>query len=254
MEKATKSMLREMAERYETADFINGDPSWFMHQVTGNGNQETIAFLASVLSYGRRDLFLPKIQQFLDWSGNEPLRWVLDGAYRNDVPDDTRSFYRLYNNHMMRALLDALHDILSGYGSIGGFVRQRTPEHRAVEALEALSQFFYSRGIKGMVPSPHSSVAKRPCMFLRWMVRDGSPVDLGLWGDFIDKRTLFIPMDTHVLQEARAIGLIGSKTASWNTVVKLTEALREMFPDDPVRGDFALFGYGVNKEKEIKYV
>lgn len=154
MEKATKSMLREMAERYETADFINGDPSWFMHQVTGNGNQETIAFLASVLSYGRRDIFLPKIQQFLDWSGNEPLRWVLDGAYRDNVPDDTRSFYRLYNNHMMRALLDALHDILSDNGSIGGFIRQRTPEHRAVEALEVLSQFFYSRGIKGMVPSP----------------------------------------------------------------------------------------------------
>lgn len=76
-------------------------------------------------------------------------------------------------------------------------------------------------------------------------MRDGSPVDLGLWSDFIDKRSLFIPMDTHVMQEARKLGLITGKTASWNTVVRLTEALREVFPDDPVRGDFALFGVGV---------
>lgn len=249
MDEATKSMLREMANRYETAGFIEGDPSWFMHQVSGHKNQETIAFLASVLSYGRRDLFLPKIQQFLSWSGNEPYDWVLDEGYRSNIPDDTRSFYRLYNDHMMVALLDGLHDMLHDYGSIGKFVEQKTPSQLAVEALEALSQYFYRRGIKGMVPSPHSSVAKRPCMFLRWMARDGSPVDLGLWADIIDKRSLFIPMDTHVLQEAHAIGLVSSKTASWSTVVKLTEALREVFPDDPVRGDFALFGYGVNKEK-----
>ena len=98
-----------------------------------------------------------------------------------------------------------------------------------------------------MVPSPHSSVAKRPCMFMRWMVRDGSPVDLGLWSEFIDKRSLLIPLDTHVMQEASHLGLIACKTASWKTVMNLTEALKEVFPDDPAKGDFALFGYGVDK-------
>jgi uncharacterized protein (TIGR02757 family) len=84
-------------------------------------------------------------------------------------------------------------------------------------------------------------------MFMRWMVRDGSPVDLGLWSEFIDKRSLFIPLDTHVMQEARHLGLIAGKTASWKTVMNLTEALKEVFPDDPAKGDFALFGYGVDK-------
>ena len=28
--------------------------------------------------------------------------------------------------------------------------------------------------------------------------------------------------------------------------VALVHVLREAFPDDPLRGDFALFGYGVN--------
>jgi hypothetical protein len=27
---------------------------------------------------------------------------------------------------------------------------------------------------------------------------------------------------------------------------RLTAALAEVFPDDPLKGDFALFGYGVN--------
>ena len=84
-------------------------------------------------------------------------------------------------------------------------------------------------------------------MFLRWMVRDNSPVDLGLWSDFIDKRTLIIPLDTHVLQEANTLGLLNGKTASMTVAKKLTAKLSLIFPDDPLKGDFALFGYGVNK-------
>jgi uncharacterized protein (TIGR02757 family) len=83
-------------------------------------------------------------------------------------------------------------------------------------------------------------------MFLRWMVRDNSPVDLGLWADIIDKRTLIMPLDTHVMQEANRLGLLESKTASMSTALKLTEKLRSVFPDDPLKGDFALFGIGVS--------
>ena len=42
--------------------------------------------------------------------------------------------------------------------------------------LVALPTFFRRHGIKGLVPSPYTSACKRSCMFLRWMVRDGSPV------------------------------------------------------------------------------
>lgn len=244
------ALLRRLADRYETAGFINGDPSWFMHQVDGRENQETIGFLASVLSYGRRDLFLPRIHFMLDRSGGQPYRWVRDGLYMADIPDNDACYYRLYNNQMMRRLLDALRDMTHSYGSIGGFVEQTATSHNAIDALNALGDWFLKRGIKGMVPSPRTSVAKRPCMFLRWMVRDSSPVDLGLWATFIDKRTLYVPMDTHVMQEAQKLGLISSKSASWHTVERLTAALAEVFPDDPAKGDFALFGYGVDAERQ----
>ena len=85
-------------------------------------------------------------------------------------------------------------------------------------------------------------------MFLRWMVRTDSPVDLGIW-EFIDKRTLIIPLDTHVMQQAQSLGLLNSKTTTMNTAIRLTRQLSEAFPDDPLKADFALFGYGVNHKQ-----
>lgn len=32
--------------------------------------------------------------------------------------------------------------------------------------------------------------------------------------------------------------------------MEVTEAMRQIFPDDPARGDFALFGYGIEKIKD----
>lgn len=243
--------LRTLADHYETPAFLDGDPSWFMHQVTEEKDKETMGFIASVFSYGSRRQFMPKIQYLLTASEGEPWRWVRDKAYRDDISDDDSCFYRLYTNRMMVGMLDALCDMLTDYGTIGQFVRRSSPNGTALEALDALSSFFRSRGIKGMVPSPASSVAKRPCMYLRWMVRSPSPVDLGLWADFIRKDTLYVPLDTHVIQMASALNLITGRTASWRTVVRLSEAMGEVFPGDPARGDFALFGYGVDADKAL---
>jgi uncharacterized protein (TIGR02757 family) len=78
------------------------------------------------------------------------------------------------------------------------------------------------------------------------MVRDDSPVDLGIWSSFIDRKTLIMPLDTHVMQEAHRLGLINTKSTTMSAAKELTRVLAEAFPDDPVRGDFALYGYGVN--------
>lgn len=247
LDNSIKNKLRSLAKEYETENFLNGDPSWFMHQVKGRENQEVMGFLASVLSYGRRELFFPKIQFMLDSSHGDIFQWVAKGDYKAYIPDDDHCYYRLYNNHMMTSLLNAFRELLNAYGSLGDFVKAKSPSHSSLEALMSIGDYFRNRDIKGMVPSPKTSVAKRPVMFLRWMVRDGSPVDLGLWSSIIDKRTLYIPMDTHVMQEARKLGLINSKSASWHTVEQLTDSLREVFPDDPAKGDFALFGVGVDR-------
>ena len=78
----TREILKALAERYETADFIVGDPSWWMHQVSGAANQEATAFVASALSYGSRSQFMPRIGQLLEWAGGDMEGWLRSGAYR----------------------------------------------------------------------------------------------------------------------------------------------------------------------------
>ena len=240
-----KKLLWQYAEEYETAEFLPDDPSWFMHQVEGEDNQETVAFIASCLSYGSRKQFMPKIQFFLDVSKNNVYDWLQSGRFKHDVPDDDeRCFYRLYTWHTMYALLVAMNKMLREYGSIGRYVQSQATD--GFTAVKCITDYFSSMGIETIIPKNTTSACKRVCMFLRWMVRDSSPVDLGLWSGFIDKRTLIIPMDTHVLQEANRLGLINAKTASMSVARNLSAELAEIFPEDPLKGDFALFGYGVN--------
>lgn len=68
MEKSTEPFLLKYAEKYETASFLENDPSRFMHLVKGIRNQEAMAFIASSLSYGNRKQFNTKIQMILNWT------------------------------------------------------------------------------------------------------------------------------------------------------------------------------------------
>lgn len=242
---ATAQLLRDLAARYETADFIVGDPSYWMHQVEGAENQEAMAFVASVLSYGSRKQFMPKIGQILEWSGGEMDRWLRSGSFNDHFrPNDKECFYRLYNNGCMHQFLNAYSQLLSRFGTLGEYVRQNASD--GFGAVQAICSHFAASGVSVVIPKDTQSACKRVCMFLRWMVRSGSPVDLGLWTPFIDRRTLIMPLDTHVLSQSVRLGLLNSSTASMSAARHLTEALATVFPDDPLRGDFALFGYGVN--------
>ena len=243
MMQETRDRLCRYADKYETRDFINGDPSWFMHQVTGAENQEAMAFIASTLSYGSRKQFMPKIDYILQQSRGEVDDWVRERRYEPLFrADDTRSFYRLYSYQQYAHFLDVYSGMMSEYGSLGEYVRSRATT--GYEAVEAICSLFSERGVSVIVPKDTASACKRVCMFLRWMVRDNSDVDLGLW-EFIDKRTLIMPLDTHVMQQSAALGLISAKSASMRTAIQLTDALCTVFPEDPLKGDFALFGYGV---------
>lgn len=233
-----------MAGRYETSEFIPSDPCFSVHAVEGERNKETIGFLASSISYGSRKQFLPIIKSLIAKSQGEPYEWVRSGAFRNDVEDSNKCFYRLYTCRDMLSLLESLRQMLMDYGSIGEYVT--SDAHTGMEAVETITRYFSATEASRIIPKNTSSACKRICMYLRWMVRDNSPVDIGIWSSIIDKRTLIMPMDTHVLQQSLRLGLLSSRTASMATALRLTSAMREIFPDDPLRGDFALFGYGVN--------
>ncbi len=243
----TRELLVSLADRYERPGFIVGDPSWWMHQVAGDRNREATAFVAQALSYGSRTQFMPRIGHLLDLAGGDMDGWLRNGLYRSHFSTDDKScFYRLYNNASMCAFFDAYSRLLAHHGSLGEYLCVERSAESGLKAVEAICQWFAAHGASTVVPKDATSACKRVCMFLRWMVRDNSPVDLGLW-PFIDNRSLIMPLDTHVVSEAMTLGLLGSRCASMSAARRLTAAMAEVFPDDPLRGDFALFGYGVDK-------
>lgn len=275
MDQLTRDLLQRLAARYEQPDFIVGDPSWFMHQVHGSRNQEAMAFIAAAISYGSRAQFMPRLQSILDATAGEPDAWLRDRAFEAlppvppcepFLPDDKRCFYRMQTRADMHAFFAAYATLLHSHGSLHDFVAAslaavsapsgspaRTPASPAaipaLTALAAITRHFAAHGSRGIIPKDTTSACKRLCMFLRWMVRTDSPVDLGLWADIIPHTALIMPLDTHVMQQARRLGLITSQTTSMATALRLTAAVAEVFPDDPLRADFALFGFGVNDGK-----
>ena len=247
MSPETRRLLVRLADKYETSAFLEGDPSVFMHRVKGDANREATAFVASALSFGSRPQFLRRVDELLDLADNDMDRWIRTGAFARDfAADDSRCFYRFFTRATMNRFFEAYRRLMDGFGTLGGYVRKES-DGDAYKAVGAICRWFSDHDGGGVIPKDATSACKRVCMFLRWMVRKDSPVDFGLWADIIDRRTLIIPLDTHVVQEAVALGLLKSPCASMCAARRLTAALEEAFPDDPCRGDFALFGYGVDK-------
>ena len=177
-----------------------------------------------------------------------PFLWVLQKKYLiNFVPENinlTAKFYRFYSWQDMIFLFDRLSEMLSQCSSFGEYIRLRHEKSCNQNLGQTICDCF--NGCK-IVPQGKSSANKRVHMFLRWMVRTDSPVDLGLWS-WYKPSDLIIPLDTHFLHQSIKLGLLPEKSAgSAKTAQQLTDILSQVWPDDPCRGDYALFGVGVSQ-------
>jgi uncharacterized protein (TIGR02757 family) len=118
-------------------------------------------------------------------------------------------------------------------------------------ALSEFHHYFFSlddvppRTKKHIASPERKSTCKRLNMFLRWMVRnDGKGVDFGIWKKMKPSQ-LVCPVDVHVARVARRFKLLDRQQTDWQAALDLTNHLRKLDPNDPVKYDFALFGLGV---------
>lgn len=225
-----KELLRERAAKFEKREFFERDPSVFMRSAgISDENREATAFVASVLSFGKIGQFMPRIARIVAAANGNVAEWIRTGAYKDVFrADDQHPFYRFYKCADMRKFFDA-------YRSVGR-LKKLVASRDAKDAIAAICSAF--GGI--VVPKDTKSPCKRLCMFLRWMARSNSEVDIGIWADAIDRRTLIMPLDVHVMHESRRLGLLDAPP-SMRSALALTGIMREIFPDDPLKGDFALF-------------
>ena len=246
----TKKLLIKLAQKYETASFTEQDPSQFIRWYSLPEDVEVASFIAAMLSFGNRKQFIPKIRyifELADKAGGMAA-WLKNGQYKKDFECSDCKFYRFYSYSDMLELFSALERILQEYNTLGNAVKAFCSDYGDI--LPSVLHFFqiHFEAAK-IVPKGKASANKRIFMFLRWMVRQNSPVDLGLWSWFPSSQ-LIIPLDVHVLQEAKKLNLIPQKApASLNTAHLITAQLQQIWPEDPCKGDFALFGLGVDEEK-----
>lgn len=234
----TKDLLIRLADKYETKEFIKDDPIRFPHEVANRGGSrrdiEISAILSSWLAYGKREHFCYRLGTLHHLMGYKPFEYLCSQSWKifNDCYE---TMYRFFTYHDFYTLMEKLHFIF-GVNPLAFY-----DSYFHENPLDSLINALY--GIKGF-PKDHKSACKRLNMLLRWMVRKNSPVDLGLWD--LDPAKLIIPVDTHVHRIALELGLTQRKQADMKTALEITFAMREIWPDDPAKGDFALFGYGIN--------
>lgn len=243
--------LKRWAEQYETADFINADPVQIPHRYDSRVNIEISAFVTAWIAWGNRKQIIKKAD-FIDREifKGEPYHYIVGNTVeRGNRPEweqykgSTDCLYRTFTFGDFHDLCARLYDVYTSAENMETAIK-KAHETNGETALATLQSLFGS--VNGIPDFEKQSACKRLCLFLRWMCRKGSPVDFGLW-DVCDPRNLIIPLDTHVHKQAIRLGLTKRRTPDLRTAIEITDRFAEVFPDDPAKGDFSLFGYGVNK-------
>lgn len=232
MNSELKKALVGAADKYETSDFIAADPVQFPHRFSERSDIEVAGLLTSIISFGSRRQILAKAETLMGMMGEHPAEYIGEGRFEADFRNgDDSSFYRMISHEKFREVLCRLRDAYNTCDSLEDYLGRYEGT-----AMERMCAFL---GVSASGPQ------KKINMYLRWMVRRGSAVDFGLWRSFSPSE-LIIPLDTHVAHVAYALGIVERESYSLPQARRITAALSEVFPGDPVRGDFALFGMGID--------
>ena len=240
--------LNKLASQFHTADFIKDDPVQFPHLYSKKTDIEISAFISSWIAYGSRVQIIKTLnkihQEFLE----SPTNYIKEKKYQH-YQNQEQCLYRFYQEKDFFQLCETLHQILfdanKSYPSLEDKIKDslKTNTPTALDVLETIIQIFPNQN---GIPQNTKSACKRLCLFLRWMIRKDSPVDLGIW-NILPTEELIIPLDTHVFRISKELQLTTRKQADMQTAIQITQSLRKTFPKDPLLGDYALFGYGVNQ-------
>jgi len=234
----------ELAEKYEVKSFIDSDPIQFCYRFSNKPDIEIAGIIASWLSYGMRKVFIPKIDQLLSVEmNNQPYNYIMSGNWQIHK-DNYNCLYRLIMWHNFSMLCEKLRTIYLNNKSLEGATLANfygNPKFKYYH--QALCDLLSG---ETMIPTASSTSAnKRMNMFLRWMIRENSEVDLGIWSHS-KKSDLLVPCDTHVLFPAKELGIISKVDETLSVVLRVTDYAKKIFDGDPAKMDFALYGYELN--------
>lgn len=248
-----KKFLDEKSNQYNQVSFIENDPISIPHLFSAKKDREIIGFFAATLAWGQRKTIISKCKELVERFGNEPYRFIMEHSDR-DLKNLLGFKHRTFNDTDLLYFVSFLHHHYTIYDSLEDAFLNGGMFISIEKSLISFEQAFFNhpdapaRTRKHVATPARNSACKRLNMFLRWMVRtDSNGVDFGLWKR-IPQSELICPVDLHVDRTARGLGLITRKQTDWKTAIELTENLRLLDPDDPVKYDYALFGLSVSAD------
>lgn len=246
-------LLWAEAKRINAPEFISADPVQFPRRFTRLQDIEIVSLLSAIIAWGNRTMICRDAERLLGWMDNEPYAFLMEKGYE-EFPEE-QNIHRTFFGRHFRWLMRGLNEIYTRYGSLDDFsasCRAGECEAPAWRLVEEMQKVICS--VNGGATCPQclpvnlsGSALKRINMALRWLVRDDGIVDMGVWKS-IPKSKLFIPLDVHVGNVSRQLGLLERRSNDRKSVEELTFKLRRLNPEDPALFDFALFGIGVNSK------
>lgn len=227
--------MRQYAAEFNDPQYFLEDPSAFprhFFNLYGKGEAtlqdiEIAGLLAAHLAWGRRCMIVRDCNRMFDEMGWKPYSYVMSGRYRSEE----KSLHRTVKWSDFAAICERMKEYYSEHDSLEGVA----PDEIRVKIFGQKSDL--------------KAANKKIHMFRRWMVRRDGIVDFGLWRN-TDPSELIIPLDTHVHTQAKALGITSRNAADYRTAREITDYMAKIFPGDPCKGDFALFGLGVTEKKK----
>ncbi len=246
-------LLDSEAERINCVEFIDKDPVQFPRRFDRLQDVEITALLSAIIAWGNRKMICRDAERMLSLMDHQPYAYVMDKGYEDLNPD--MNLHRTFFGRHFIYFLRGLHEVYSRYGSLDAFAahvragEDEAPAWKLVAELQKVMCDVNNGATCSQCLPVHldNTALKRINMALRWLVRDDGIVDMGLWKS-IPKSKLFIPLDVHVGNVSRELGLLSRKANDRKSVEQLTSLLRTLRPDDPCIYDFALFGIGVENK------
>lgn len=244
-----RGRLDRLRGTYNRLEYVRPDPVEFLHRYDDVPDREVVGLVASGLAYGRVDRILKSVESVLGRLGSSPAAFA-----RRAEEKECRALlegfrHRFTTGDEVASLLLGAGAVLRRDGSIEScFARGLEPGD--VTSVPALSRFVAELGgacgdrPKSLLPLPdRGSACKRLHLYLRWMVRRDE-VDPGGWQS-VRRSQLVVPLDTHMHRAGLALGLTTRRQADLKTALDITESLRALDPDDPVKYDFAITRIGI---------
>ena len=257
MNNSLKDFLNAKAAQYEQPAFIKDDPISIPHRFTIKQDIEIAGFFAAILAWGNRKSIINSCGRLLILMDNAPYDFILHFK-ENDLAPFVGFVHRTFNATDLFHFLDFLkyHYVKQKQISLETAFSSHleVTDDNVEKALIGFHHSFFDHKIfdhypertrKHIATPAKKSACKRLNMFLRWMVRSNEKgVDFGLWKD-IKTSQLVCPLDLHVSRVAKHFKLLGRPNNDWIAAVELTDRLKQLDENDPVKYDYALFGLGV---------